>query len=177
MRTGTVRRSVTLIGVLCLLLGFMHRAWPETSILTVHRILSLAKPSSSPDQIVPLPAGGFLVMDIELLEQHKQSLEVFDSSGRFVRKIGKYGPGPGSYQALKSVAVARDGTIWVADLLGRLSFFDPQGRLLGTKLLQSPGFQVEGVVLDEARGFAYLSGCLPTKIYLDRGCRTIHQYA
>lgn len=149
-------------------------SWADPSLALVRRT-ALKKASGRIDQVVPLPSGGFLVRDADLLNEHTQALEVYDASGRFVRKIGGFGPRPGSYQALKSIAVS-GGTIWVADLIGRLSFFDLQGKLLGTKLIQQPGYQVEGIALDEARGRAYLSGCLPTHVYLDRGCKVVHQY-
>ncbi len=156
-----------------LLLVAAPAAWGES--LKLVRRTTLAKANGRVDQVVPLPSGGFLVRDADLLNEHAQALEVYDAKGGFVRKIGGFGRRPGSYQALKSIAVNGD-TIWVADLIGRLSFFNLQGRLLGTKLLQKPGFQVEGVALDEARGFAYLSGCLPRQVYLDRGCKVVHQY-
>jgi hypothetical protein len=149
------------------------RADPNLALV---RRTALKKASGRVDQVVPLPSGGFLVRDADLLNEHTQALEVYDASGRFIRKIGGFGPRPGSYQALKSIAVS-GSTIWVADLIGRLSFFDLQGKLLGTKLIQQPGYQVEGIVLDEARGHAYLSGCLPTHVYLDRGCKVVHQYS
>ena len=149
-------------------------SWGLGSIYTI-RTLLLEKSVGDVDQVVPM-AGGFLVRNTDLLKQQRQSLEVFDTSGRVTRTIGKFGRRPGSFQALKSVAVEGNGTIWAADLLGRLSFFDPQGRLLGTKLVQAPGFQVDGLALDERRGLAYLSGCLPIKVYVELGCKTIHQY-
>lgn len=165
-------RAAILAGTLALIAA--PAAWSES--LTPVRRTTLAKPKGRVDQVVPLASGGFLVRDADMLNEHTQALEVYEVNGRFARKIGGFGPRPGSYQALKSIAVSGD-TIWVADLIGRLSFFDFQGRLLGTKLLQEPGFQVEGVAIDEARGFAYLSGCLPTQVYLDRGCKVVHQYA
>lgn len=167
--------KVLLHSVTILLVLSLSSVCGSTSTAILRRV-HLSKSTGDIDQVVPLPSGGLLVRDTDLLVQQRQTLEVYDGSGRFARKIGKFGPAPGSYQALKSIAVARDGTIWVADLLGRISFFEPQGRLLGTKLIQEPGLQVEGIALDEARGFFYLSGCLPTRTYVELGCRTIHQY-
>src|SRR5687767_11509715 len=105
------------------LMLFLDFSWGNTSLSILSNVI-LIKTAGDLDQVVPLPAGGFLVRDTDLLEQQRQALEVYDASGRLSRKIGKFGPRPGSFQALKSVAVAGNGTIWVADLLGRLSFFD-----------------------------------------------------
>ena len=172
MHLGAVSKACCLFALISLLASSL--SWGLGSISSIRTVL-LIKSVGDVDQAVPI-AGGFLVRDTDLLKQQRQSLEVFDTSGRLTRTIGKFGRRPGSFQALKSVAVEGNGTIWAADLLGRLSFFDSQGRLLGTKLVQEPGFQVDGLALDEARGLAYLSGCLPIKVYVELGCKTIHQY-
>jgi hypothetical protein len=170
----TGRRFLRVAAFVIFALTAVATSWADPNLALVRRTV-LKKAEGRVDQVIPLPSGGFLVRDADLLNEHTQALEVYDASGRFVRKIGGFGPRPGSYMALKSIAVS-GGTIWVADLIGRLSFFDLQGKLLGTKLLQRPGFQVEGIALDEARGHAYLSGCLPTHVYLDQGCKVVHQY-
>lgn len=163
-----------------LLLGMMFLATASASAhpkLVPLKRITLAKAAGRVDQTVSLPSGGYLIRDADLLKEATQALEVYDPSGRFLRKIGGYGPRPGSYQALKQIALGTDGTIWVADLMGRLSLFDLGGRLLETKLIQAPGYQVEGIALDEPRGLFYLSGCLPTHTYLERGCKVVHQYS
>lgn len=175
-----VRPRLRLALLCAIFLGLLAgpTAWGEGVIrLSQARRVILSKAKGRVDQVVPLPSGGFLVRDADLLNPASQALEVYDAAGRFVRKISGYGPRPGSYQALKGIALSSDGTIWVADLLGRLSFFDLNGRLLGTKLIQAPGFQVDGISLDEPHGLFYLSGCLPTHTYLNFGCKVVHQYS
>lgn len=157
--------------------GFVAHEAQAAAQLAPVRTSSLAKRTGRVDQAVPLPGGGFLVRDADFLKEASQAVEVFDSSGKLVRKIGGFGRRPGSYQALKQIALGSDGLIWVADLMGRISFFDLGGRLVDTKLIQAPGYQVEGMALDEPRGVYYLSGCLPVHTYLDRGCKVVHQYS
>jgi hypothetical protein len=173
-RSGRLAAKVSLFLAVSLALTGSG-AWAEAKLALVRRT-TLVKATGRIDQAVALPVGGFLVRDADLLKEATQALEVYDSSGRFVRKIGGYGPRPGNYQALKQIALGTDGTVWAADLIGRLSFFDLGGRLADTKLIQAPGYQVEGLALDEPRGFFYLSGCLPMNTYLDRGCKVVHQY-
>jgi hypothetical protein len=65
---------------------------------------------------------------------------VFDSTGRFVRDIGRRGSGPGEVQAVSAVAPAGGDTVafWDATLR-RLSYFDGNGRFLKeTRLFAGP---------------------------------------
>lgn len=169
-------KSILSCPLLLLLLLAASAESAEPRLVPVKRS-TLTKPSGRVDQVVPLPTGGFLVRDADLMKEATQALEVYDASGHFVRKIGGFGQRPGSYQALKQIALGADGTIWVADLIGRLSLFDLAGKLLETKLIQAPGFQVEGIALDEPRGLLYLSGCVPIHTYVENGCKIIHQYS
>ena len=49
---------------------------------------------------------------------------IFDSSGYPTKYIGRRGRGPGEFENPKSVARANNGTIYVAELNGRISAFD-----------------------------------------------------
>lgn len=138
--------------------------------------LVLAKSSGQIDQATVLSDRSVLVRDADFVHPETQALELFDPAGRLVRRLGGFGRSPGQFYRLKDVLVTRAGEVWVADVVGRLSFFDMRGKLLGTKLIQNPGFQVDGLALDEGRGVFYLSGCLPKAVYLDSGCRLVHQY-
>lgn len=81
----------------------------------------LTKTSGRIDQAIPLASGEFLVRDADLSQPQSQALEIYDASGRLQKKIGNSGPKPGSYQYLKGMAVSRNRSIWVADLIGRLT--------------------------------------------------------
>jgi len=136
----------------------------------------LKKASGRVDQVVPVSNDGFLVRDVDYRNEAAQALELYDAYGYFCGQFGSFGRSAGQYFRLKSVAVAKDGTILVADVVGRLSRFHMSGWLINTKLIQRPGYQIDGLALDEARGIYYLSGCLPNKVYLNYGCRLVHQY-
>ena len=72
-----------------------------------------------------LPGGEFLVADSRAAE-----LRIFDSTGRFVRRISGKGSGPAEFQALSWVGVGAGGAITVFDAsLRRLSRFSPTGQL------------------------------------------------
>lgn len=128
------------------------------------------------DEVLLVPGGGTLVRVSDFWHPEKQSVQAFDAQGRPARRIGGFGPSPGSFFRLKDIALTAVGTIWVADVVGRLSFFSQSGQLLSTMLVQNPGYQVDGLAIDEARGVFYLSGCLPTAVYVDKGCTLVHQY-
>jgi hypothetical protein len=68
----------------------------------------------------------------------------FDSSGRFLRAIGKAGDAPGEFVMLGSAGVLGD-TVWIADpRLGRITLFSRSGQLLRT-LEESDALPVAGM--------------------------------
>jgi len=139
--------------------------------------VSLNKQSGRIDQVVPLPDGRFVVRDSDYYNETTQGIEIYDRSGNFLKKIGKFGKSSGQYFRLKTLAIGGDGTIWAADVAGRVTRFDQEGRVISTKLIQKPGYNVHGLALDEARGTFYLSGCLAKNFYVDQGCQLVHQYS
>jgi hypothetical protein len=147
---------------------------PTVGLKLVRRIV-LAKPKGRVDQVVPLPKGGFVLRDADFDRERFQAVEVYAATGRRLRQLGRFGQRPGSYYRLRSIALS-GGTVLVADVVGRVTLFSEQGAFLGTKLVQNPGYQIDSIAVDEERGFFYLGGCLPAGIYVDRGCRLVHQY-
>lgn len=137
----------------------------------------LDKQNGRVDQAVSLPGGGFVIRNSDFRNEGTQSIEIYDQQGHFRGKVGTFGRSPGQYYRLKSIAVAADGQIWAADVIGRVTQFGQDGRVLSTKLIQKPKYHVYGLALDEARGALYLSGCSPKKVYLDLGCHLVHKYS
>jgi len=138
--------------------------------------LMLDKPSGRVDQVVPLGGGRFAVRDTDYQHEQNQFLEIYDASGKRAGRIGSFGRGPGQFFRLKDLAWASSNTLWVADVVARLTRFDLQGKVQGTRLVLKPGFHIGSLVLDEPRGLYYLTGCVPDRVYLDLGCTLIHQY-
>ena len=182
MRNGTSLRTgvfmpIALIGLAgWLLIGGAAAVQAAEVSLSPLKKIRIAKSSGTVEQVAILSGGAILVRDSNLAKPKEQALELYDSRGQLTRRIGKVGPEPGGYRYLKSVAATRDHAVWVADLIGRLSFFSLEGRLLGTKLIQKPGYQIDSIALDEPHGYFYVGGCLPIRYYLDDGCRLVHQY-
>lgn len=166
----------TFVAVLLLGGALARGASASVELVPAGEPVVLAKTAGQVDEVVVAPGGALLVRDADYTRPETQSLELYDSAGRLLRKLGGFGRSPGSFFRLKDVAATSDGTIWAVDLVGRISFFGPRGKLRSTKLVQNPGYQVDGLAIDEGRGFFYLSGCLPTAEFLDRGCQLVHQY-
>lgn len=171
MNSSALSRPTSLSVLLCLLLlpavgAAAHLVQEDPRVIEV---------TGGVDQVLELPGHGYLVRDYNWQQEKKQKLVLHDLAGEPVRTIGSFGLGPERYVRLKDVAVADDGTIWIADLT-RLLRFSPDGELQGTRLVQKPGYRVKGILLDEERDRLFLAGCLPTDTYANRGCRLVHEY-
>jgi len=66
-------------------------------------------------------------------DSQNHRLQYFTSTGSFLGKWGSLGAAPGKFQVPTGVAVAPDGTVFVADLGNfRIQYFTPTGSFLGT---------------------------------------------
>jgi hypothetical protein len=77
-------------------------------------------------------AGAVRLADgrIAVADRGSQTLRVFDARGAHLRDIGREGEGPGEFRAIDGVALLRGDSIAAWDQrLGRMSVFDPAGRL------------------------------------------------
>jgi hypothetical protein len=64
------------------------------------------------------------------LEQESQRIEVFDSTGRHLRSIGRKGEGPGEFTNANGFRIAPDGAIWVNNPRNnRIATFNADGSL------------------------------------------------
>jgi len=103
--------------------------------------------------------GGIAALEVDdagriyVLESQAQELRVFDTSGEWVRTIGREGGGPGEFRQAIGMAWAPDGNLWVVDPgNSRISVFDTTGayvtmhRILGGYVMMPwPGrFDVHG---------------------------------
>lgn len=69
--------------------------------------------------------------NIYISENKDQVIDVFGSDGKYIRKIGAKGDGPGEFQAITYLAVTKDGQLMVIDNRAkRTSFFDSSGQFL-----------------------------------------------
>ncbi len=82
------------------------------------------------------PAGRIYV-----LERQAQEIRVFDSSGAFVRSIGRKGSGPAEFQEAIGMAWDPSGRLWVVDQRNvRYSVFDTAGRFVAEHPRPLSGF-------------------------------------
>lgn len=74
-------------------------------------------------------------------DKSAQDIRVFDSTGRFVRTVGRRGSGPGEFVGATGMIQGTDGTIWVQDPQNvRLSGFDHDGRFTAQVSAPSMGY-------------------------------------
>jgi hypothetical protein len=87
---------------------------------------------SYPLHVTPI-GGGSIAIALET----ESMILVLDSAGRFVRRIGRRGDGPGEYRRIEAVG-AYDGIIWVSDRqLRRVTTLAATGDVLGTRNMLS----------------------------------------
>jgi len=71
---------------------------------------------------------------IYVLDGQAQEIRVFDSTGAFVRTIGRRGGGPGEFQRAVALRWGPDGGLWVVDFNAhRYAIFDTAGTYLGMR--------------------------------------------
>ena len=81
------------------------------------------------------------------------SIFLFDSAGRFVRKIGGKGAGPGEFQQHGGLATLRDGRIAHLDFSNaRVSFFSPAGDYLTSWPIPAATFMLRSALLVDPSG-------------------------
>ncbi len=76
-----------------------------------------------------------------VVDGQAQELRVFDSAGRFLRKVGRKGSGPGEFVYADGITATPNGRVWVHDPQNsRLSAFDPDGRFIEQILAPTGGY-------------------------------------
>jgi hypothetical protein len=107
-----------------------------------------------------LADGGFAV-----LEQVPAEIRVFDSSGRFLHRIGRGGDGPGEFRSPVELAVLKGDTILVWDRgAQRLSWFSVEGALAHERILREPaGILTMRRVAPSPSGAALVLGATTTE--------------
>jgi hypothetical protein len=91
---------------------------------------------------------------IFVAEVRPVGLRLYDARGKFVKKVGREGSGPGEYQQIDALVLLADGRIAVRDgRLGRVSILDPQGNFLRSFQLQTGFFTSDMFRVDDAGNF------------------------
>lgn len=86
-----------------------------------------------------------------VLQWMSASVAVFDSTGRFVRTIGRRGGGPGELVSPAFLGWRAD-TLWVSDPPGRIELFSADGERLGSIRFAKPPGSTDGPVTVFADG-------------------------
>jgi hypothetical protein len=53
--------------------------------------------------------------EIYVLDTSVGTVRIFDSSGEYVRSLGRLGEGPAEFRSPTQMTLARDGSVWVYD--------------------------------------------------------------
>lgn len=97
---------------------------------------------------------------IVVADSSNHRVQVFDSSGHFIKEFGYYGNGEGEFDCLAGVAINRIGQYIIADRYNhRIQVFDPSGRFLrvfGSQGSADGKFSYPWGVTTDALGFIYV---------------------
>jgi hypothetical protein len=84
----------------------------------------------------------------------EKNVKVFNAAGKFIRTIGRPGSGPGDLQAPGQIGIVAD-TLWVSELMGRVTFFDiSNGRMI--RVLTLPPGYTRSTGYSSGRGLTHL---------------------
>jgi hypothetical protein len=90
--------------------------------------------------------------DLYVLDDGESSVKVYDESGRFVRRFGRKGGGPGEFQWMTGLRVNLD--VRVSDMAQRrITIFSLQGQLMRTEPLLAPDDRVLGEAVPLRHGW------------------------
>ncbi|XP_045026133.1 LOW QUALITY PROTEIN: RING finger protein nhl-1 [Daphnia magna] len=97
---------------------------------------------------------------IVVADSSNHRVQVFDSTGHFLKEFGYYGNGEGEFDCLAGVAINRIGQYIIADRYNhRIQVFDPSGRFLrvfGSQGTSDGKFSYPWGVTTDALGFIYV---------------------
>ena len=130
--SGGGLRSVTLagaaLGCSCLVVASPCPGSAQTERWTLERTVTIGD-HSDPELGLTRVGDVFVVGErLFVAQRREQRLRIFSLAGDFIGFLGGRGEGPGEFSDVSGTGV-RDGLVWVFDrLLGRLQYFDPDGR-------------------------------------------------
>ncbi len=80
---------------------------------------------------------------VYISDRGDRAIKEYDSSGKYVRTIGKEGQGPGEFQGIADLQILPDGRLIVLDFKSnRLSIFNPEGKFLTSSNLPHSMFTI-----------------------------------
>ena len=98
--------------------------------------------------VLPTPARGLIVHDAQA-----SALRMFDSTGAFVKNVGRKGSGPGEFDHVNGITLLPDGRLVVWDASGaRLNLYEPDGDFQTTWRLPFQGFFAQNLLSSDRSG-------------------------
>jgi len=92
-----------------------------------------------------------------ILDSRKaKSLFVFNSEGKFIRKIGSYGNGPGEYNSLKDFSFdSENKIIFILDHSNRIHKYKSDGAFIETIVIELPRSNIDFIQIYDGNLYAY----------------------
>jgi len=109
--------------------------------------------------------------NIFILDAGNQRILKFDSSGRYLKTIGRQGQGPGEFQTPVNLRIDRNGLLYVLDMR-KVHVFTPEGTYV--KTINIPSFLMD--FIPDGEGRAVISGYVRTERTQDLGIRLVDEH-
>lgn len=131
----TLLCALTLAGASC---GEVAAPAREISLTPVLRLTGLVDSLDLAPRAPEISSRGFIV--VHTLDAPRGGLALFDSTGRYLRRIGAPGQGPGEFGRVEGVGFGAGDSLWVVDGLRRLQIFTPPPEVHHVRTVQTERF-------------------------------------
>ena len=133
------------IGFFFILLPLVSAAGGAQQVPATWRVENGRRIGSVDDPLEALTEIGQVLVgpnrQLYLAQPMDRTIRIHDADGHFLKSIGRQGQGPGEFESILSIGFIGD-TLYASDTrLGRVSFFDVDGRYLTSSRLVSLGFE------------------------------------
>jgi len=122
----------------------LRASWPVPWQVDAEPLVSIGSVSGNPDQELDQVMGAVRLPDDGIVVANGGRLELlfYDRGGKFLRRVGRPGGGPGEFKSVEWLARHRSDSVMVLDVWNqRVSYFDGKGNL-GRSVRFEPNAQI-----------------------------------
>jgi hypothetical protein len=156
-----MREIICKLWIIGLLLPVFNLNGQFSKVFTLQKEIILETNGLEIGMLYDLAADAY--NNLIFLDSKTRQVLLFDQNGKYIKKIGSIGQGPGEYQAPSALHVDRKGRIYISDHnTRRINIYDPSGKYGSSFIASSQHWQPVKIRTDGKNGI-YLCGLKPDK--------------